>query len=53
MNGGEGSVGDTYVILWRIEELIEMSKAYDVAEYAPGLFLFGSDGGGEAVTPGH
>ena len=27
-----------------------MNKAYEVAEYAPGLLLFGSDGGGEAFA---
>jgi hypothetical protein len=47
-NGGEGFVGNAYVMLWHLEELVEMNKAYQVAEYAPGLFLFGSDGGGEA-----
>ncbi len=49
-NGGEGFIGNVYVILWRVEELLEMNKAYQVAEYAPGLFLFGSDGGGEAFA---
>ena len=50
-NGGEGFVGpNAYVILWRLEELLEMNKAYQVAEFAPGLFLFGSDGGGEAFA---
>ena len=49
-NGGEGFIGNAYVILWRAEDLIEMNKAYQVAEYAPGLFLFGSDGGGEAFA---
>src|ERR1044072_7362040 len=49
-NGGEGFLGNAYVILWRVEELIEMNKAYEVTEYAPGLFLFGSDGGGEAFA---
>lgn len=50
-NGGEGFVGpNAYVILWRVEELLQMNKAYEVAEYAPGLFLFGSDGGGEAFA---
>jgi hypothetical protein len=49
-NGGEGFVGNAYVILWRAEELLEMNKAYQVTEYAPGLFLFGSDGGGEAFA---
>jgi hypothetical protein len=48
-NGGEGFIGpSSYAILWRVEELLEMNVAYEVAEYAPGLFLFGSDGGGEA-----
>lgn len=49
-NGGEGFIGSHYVILWRIEELLEFGKAYQVEEYAPGLFLFGSDGGGEAFA---
>lgn len=49
-NGGEGFVGNAYIILWRVEELLEMNKAYQVAEYASGLFLFGSDGGGEAFA---
>lgn len=49
-NGGEGFVGNPYLILWRMEELLEMNKAYQVVEYAPGLFLFGSDGGGEAFA---
>jgi hypothetical protein len=47
-DGGEGFFGNAYVILWRVGELVEMNKAYQVAEFAPGLFLFGSDGGGEA-----
>jgi hypothetical protein len=51
MNGGEGFVGaNAYLILWRAEELVEFNKAYQVEEYAPGLFIFGSDGGGEAFA---
>lgn len=50
VDGGEGFVGNAYLILWRAGELVEMNKAYQVAEYAPGLFLFGSDGGGEAFA---
>lgn len=49
-NGGEGFVGPAYLILWRVEELIESNDAYRVAEYAPGLFLFGTNGGGEAFA---
>lgn len=48
-NGGEGFIGNgAYVILWRLEDLLRLNQAYQVEEYAPGLFLFGSDGGGEA-----
>jgi SMI1/KNR4 family protein SUKH-1 len=50
VDGGEGFVGDTYLILWRAGELLAMNEAYQVPEYAPGLFLFGSDGGGEAFA---
>jgi len=49
-NGGEGFIGSTYLILWCVGDLIEMNEAYQVADYAPGLFLFGSDGGGEAFA---
>ncbi|MBS1910957.1 MAG: SMI1/KNR4 family protein [Bacteroidetes bacterium] len=50
-NGGEGPIGsEGYIMLWRIEELIELNSAYQVAEYAPGLFLIGSDGSGDAFA---
>jgi len=49
-NGGEGMIGDNYLILWRTEELAELNDAYQVSEYAPGLLIFGSDGGGEAFA---
>jgi hypothetical protein len=50
-DGGEGFIGpNAYVIFWHLGELVEMNKAYQVDEYAPGLFLFGSDGGGEAFA---
>lgn len=49
-DGGEGFIGDAYLILWRLGELVELNKAYQVTEYAPGLFLFGTNGGGEAYA---
>ena len=49
-NGGEGFVGKAYLILWRVEELIDKNAGYNVAEFAPGLLIFGSDGGGEAFA---
>jgi hypothetical protein len=50
-NGGEGFIGDpSYVVLWPVEDLIEANLGYEVAEWVPGLFLFGSDGGGVAFA---
>jgi hypothetical protein len=49
-NGGEGFIGGAYAMLWRVEELLEMNEGYSVREFAPELFLFGSDGGGEAYA---
>jgi len=49
-DGGEGFVGNAYVIFWRVGELLELNRAYQVADQAPGLFLFGSNGGGEAFA---
>lgn len=47
-DGGEGFIGKAYVILWGVGELISMNQGYEVENYAPGLLIFGSDGGGEA-----
>jgi hypothetical protein len=49
-NGGEGFVGEAYVMLSPLEDLLEMNAGYEVEINAPGLFLFGSDGGGEAFA---
>jgi hypothetical protein len=47
--GGEGLIGETvYVILWGADELRRLNEAYEVQRYAPGLLVFGSNGGGEA-----
>jgi hypothetical protein len=50
MNGGEGFVGENYLMAWPVEDLVQNNTDYQVAEYAPGLFLFGSNGGGEAFA---
>ncbi len=45
-NGAEGNVGEnSYLVLWPLEEIIPLNEAYAVKEFAPGLVLFGSDGG--------
>jgi hypothetical protein len=50
-DGGEGFIGpNSYAMLWKINDLLQFNKEYAVAEYAPGLLLFGSNGGGEAFA---
>lgn len=50
-NGGEGWIGDdSYLSLWRVDEIVALNQAYAVNEFAPGLILFGSDGGLDAYA---
>jgi hypothetical protein len=46
-NGGEGFIGKQYIIIWRAKDLLPFNREYEVAKYAPGIFLFASSGGGE------
>lgn len=46
-NGGEGFIGQNYIILWKAEELVDFNREYEVDKYAPGILLFASTGGGE------
>ncbi|WP_226504887.1 SMI1/KNR4 family protein [Pseudomonas sp. MWU16-30317] len=46
-DGGEGFIGDSYIIFWKAEQLVEFNREYEVEIYAPGIFLFASNGGGE------
>ena len=52
-NGGAGSVGEEYFILWRAEEITRNNEEYEVNVYAPDLFFFGSDGGGNGYVRSH
>ena len=48
-NGCEGSLSDdVYISLWGLNELKVNNEMYEVKEFAPELFLIGSDGGGSA-----
>jgi hypothetical protein len=50
-NGGEGFVGpNSYAMLWKVGELDQFNREYQVHDCAPGLLLFGSNGGGEAFA---
>lgn len=37
-NGGEGFVGDNYVIFWKADELADFNREYEVEKYAPNHF---------------
>lgn len=50
-NGGNGWIGAWFVQLWPADELAETNRAMQTDdEFYPGLVLFGSDGGGEALA---
>ncbi len=48
VGAGSGPVGTSHLNLWRADELIENNAGYGLGEYASGLVLIGSNGGGEA-----
>jgi hypothetical protein len=50
MNGGEGFVGKRNLMAWRVEDLISSNKECKIDDSVAALFLFGSDGGGEAFA---
>jgi hypothetical protein len=49
----EGFVSSTtvgYFQLWPLAEIETLNKSYEVADYAPELLAFGSNGGGEMLA---
>jgi hypothetical protein len=49
-DGAEGWVGDDYIALWPVQEVIATNEELAVATHAPDLLLIGTDGGGEAFA---
>ncbi|HZF41994.1 MAG TPA: SMI1/KNR4 family protein [Sphingomonadaceae bacterium] len=49
-DGGEGFIGEHYLVLWSIAELLPFNRDYQFQELAPGLIAFGSNGGGEGFA---
>jgi hypothetical protein len=46
-NGGEGYIGENYISLWKVENLIILNKEYQIQKYLSNSFLaIGTDGGG-------
>ena len=48
--GREGFLGDTYLRLYRLQELIALNHAYDVPSLLPEVIVFGSNGSGEGFA---
>ena len=47
-DGIEGWVGEnSYLMIYSLEQLPSVNKAACTDEFAPGMFIFGSDGGGQ------
>jgi hypothetical protein len=49
-NGAEISTDEKYFILWALTEMVQLNKEYDIEEFAPEFFIFGSDGGDTAFA---
>jgi SMI1 / KNR4 family (SUKH-1) len=49
-DGGEGFIGEHYLVLWKNSQLKQFNDEYEFSIYAPGLVAFGSNGGGEALA---
>ncbi|MDN3672965.1 SMI1/KNR4 family protein [Flavobacterium branchiarum] len=44
-DGADISTDENFILLWALTEMIQLNKDYNVEEYAPEFFIFGSDGG--------
>ncbi len=51
VNGIEGAIGqNSYIVIWPIEEIVDLNNEYGVSDFTPGLVYFGSDGGNSAYA---
>lgn len=46
-NGGEGDIGETWFVLYPLEELQIINDDYETEKYLPEHIIIGSNGGGE------
>jgi len=49
-NGLEGETIDSYLVLWSVEEVVELNQAYNVKEFVSDIILIGSDGAEDAFA---
>lgn len=48
--GFEGSIGEEYVILWDLNDLLEQNEEYFILENLPATVGIGSNGAGELIA---
>lgn len=46
-NGGEGNIGETWLILFPLKDLQEINDDYCIEEFLPGHIVIGTNGNGE------
>ena len=46
-NGGEGDLGETWLVLFPLEELQEINDDYCIQDFLPDHIIIGSNGNGE------
>lgn len=46
-NGGEGDIGETWFVLYPLEELQEINDDYGIEEFLPSHIIIGLNGDGE------
>lgn len=46
-NGGNGNIGETYLELFRLDELQKINDAYCVADFLPNHIIIGTNGDAE------
>jgi len=49
-NGADISTNEKYISLWPLTDMLELNEGYNVKEFAPDFFIFGSDGGDTAYA---
>jgi hypothetical protein len=49
-NGADISTDEKYFFLWALTDMVQLNKEYNVEEFAPEFFIFGSDGGDTAFA---
>ncbi len=47
---GEGFFGRRYLLLYSADQILPFNHDYETSKHAPGLLLFGTDGGGEGFA---